>query len=68
MRSSDVRTIVEYGVQTPTSRTVVLVTDQFEEAEHVVELVGEGCIVRRTVRYGPWRPVDLAKQSAPIAG
>jgi hypothetical protein len=66
MRSSDVR--VEYGVQTLTSRTVVLVTDEIEEAQHMLDLVGEGRVVRRTVRYGPWRSVDLAEQSVPVAG
>lgn len=68
MRSSDVRSIVEYGVQTPMSRTVVLLTDHLEEAEHMLDLVGEGRIVRRTVRYGPWRSVDVMEQSVPAAG
>ena len=68
MSTSDVRVVVEYDVQTPTSRTVVLVTDQFQEAEHILDLVGDGCIVRRTVCYGAWRAVGSAGQSMPVAG
>jgi hypothetical protein len=68
MSTSDVRVVVEYGVQAPMSRTVVLVTDKFQEAEHMLDLVGDGCIVRRTVSYGAWHAVGSAGQSMPVAG
>jgi hypothetical protein len=68
MRSSDVRSKVEFGVQTPNSNTVAMVTDQIEEAEHMLDLVGTGRIVRRTVSYGPWSGVETVEQSVAAAG
>jgi hypothetical protein len=68
MRSSHVRSKVEYGVQTPSSSTVAMVTDQIEEAEHMLDLVGTGRIVQRTVSYGPWSGVETTEQSMPAAG
>ncbi|MCW2587660.1 MAG: hypothetical protein JWQ86_87 [Mycobacterium sp.] len=65
MRSSDVRSKVEYGVQTPSSSTVAMVTDQIEEAEHMLDLIGAGRIMQRTVSYGPWSAVE---NSVPAAG
>ncbi len=58
MKSNDAGSVVQYGVLTPSSTSVLLVTDRLDEAEHILDVVGEGRIVQRTVRYGAWRPVE----------
>jgi hypothetical protein len=58
MKSSDAGSVVQYGVETPSSTSVLLVTDRLDEAEHILEVVGQGRIVQRTVRYGAWHPVE----------
>jgi hypothetical protein len=42
-----------------------MVTDQIEEAEHMLDLIGAGRIMQRTVSYGPWSAVE---NSVPAAG
>jgi hypothetical protein len=59
-RRNDTKIVVEFGVQTPNSRTVLMVTQDIEEAEHVLDLLGGGQLVRRAVSYSPWRPVAEA--------
>ena len=51
MKYTDAGSVVQYGVQTPSSTTVLLVTDRLDEAEHILDVVGEGRIVRRTGEY-----------------
>jgi hypothetical protein len=53
------KTVIQYGVQTPASKTVLLLTDRLDEAENILDVVGEGRILQRTLEYGPWRPVNL---------
>ena len=60
MKSTDAESVVQYGVQTPSSTTVLLVTDRLDEAEHILDVVGDGHVVQRTVRYGAWRPAEAS--------
>jgi hypothetical protein len=64
MTNTHSQSVVQYGVQTPASKTVLLLTDRLEEAENILDVVGEGRILQRTVEYGPWRPATLPKTSA----
>jgi hypothetical protein len=69
MTDTDARTVIEYGVETANGRTVLLVTDEVDEAQKILEVVGEGRILQRTVQYGRWHPVDLMGRSLPaVAG
>ena len=60
MKSNDAGSVVQYGVETPSSTSVLLVTDRLDEAEHILDVVGDGRIVQRTVRYGAWHPVEAS--------
>ena len=50
---------MEYGVVSLTSRTILAVTEDYAEAEHTLELIGEGRLVRRTVTYGSWADIPV---------
>jgi hypothetical protein len=57
---------IEYGVQARKSKTILLVTTDAAEAEHTLDLLGEGRLVQRTVCYSPWfnaavRPSDTTE-------
>jgi hypothetical protein len=55
----DVReSVIEYGIQTPTSRQILVITEDLHDAEHMLDLLGDGRLLTRTVTYGAWRPVD----------
>jgi hypothetical protein len=56
-KRDDAEGTVEFGFQTPNSKTVLMVTNDLAEAEHVLDLLGGGTLVRRTVGFSPWRPV-----------
>jgi hypothetical protein len=59
MPSSNVAVcITEYGVQTANSKTILTVTQELAEAERTLDLIGEGRLLKRTVRYSPWTAVD----------
>jgi hypothetical protein len=58
-----VRTAVEYGVLALASRTVLTVTEDYAEAEHTLDLIGEGRLVRRTVTYGSWIDIPAPQPS-----
>lgn len=60
-RRDAARVVVEYGVLAPTGPTVLLVTDDYAEAEHALDLIGEGRLVRRVVTYGQWTDVAVSK-------
>lgn len=49
---------VEYGIQTPNSKTVLVVTEDLSEAVSTLNMLGSGTLIRRTVRCSPWRAVD----------
>ena len=48
----------EYGVQTANSKTILTVTLDLAEAERTLDMLGEGRLLQRTVRYSPWTAVD----------
>ncbi|MDT5066724.1 MAG: hypothetical protein QOK02_2879 [Mycobacterium sp.] len=48
----------EYGVQTANGNTIVTVCSDLAEAERTLDMLGEGRLLQRTVRYSPWTAVD----------
>jgi hypothetical protein len=50
--------ITEYGVQTANSKTILTVTLDLAEAERTLDMIGEGFLLKRTVRYSAWTAVD----------
>lgn len=48
--------ITQYGVQTPSSSTVLIVTDDRAEAESALEWIADGRVVHRTITSGGWQP------------
>ena len=54
MASRDVAACTtEYGVQTANSKTILTVCSDLAEAERTLDMLGEGRLLRRTVRYSP---------------
>jgi hypothetical protein len=49
---------VQYGIQTSTSKTILMVTEDPAEADRMLDLIGDGRLVARTVSYSHWRQVD----------
>jgi hypothetical protein len=59
MRNRNVaESFVQYGIQTPTSKTILMVTEDPAEADRMLDMIGEGGLVVRTVSFSHWRPVD----------
>ena len=54
--------IVEYGIQTLHGKTILMLMNDLTEAEHTLDLIGEGRLVQRTVRYSPWVTVPVDSQ------
>lgn len=52
------KTVVQYGVQTATSKTILVVTDDLAEAERMLDMLGDGVLIQRTVEFGRWTRVD----------
>ena len=52
------KTVVQYGVQTVTSKTIQVVTDDLAEAERLLDMIGDGVLIQRTVEFGRWTSVD----------
>ena len=50
--------ITEYGVRTVSSNTILVVTLDLAEAERMLDMIGGGRLLQRTVRYSPWIAVD----------
>ena len=48
--------VVEYAIQTPHSKTVLMTTEDRAEAERTLDMLGEGQLLMRTVTYGQWKP------------
>lgn len=48
----------EYGVQTANSKTILTATPDLADAERTLDMIGEGRLLTRTVRYSPWTAVD----------
>ncbi|WP_319453501.1 MULTISPECIES: hypothetical protein [unclassified Mycobacterium] len=57
-RSGTAERHVQYGIQTPNSNTILMVTEDLAEAEHMLDMVGEGRLTVRTISYGRWRVLD----------
>jgi hypothetical protein len=38
---------VEYGIQTPTSKTILVVTEDLEEAQRTLDMIGDGRLIQR---------------------
>jgi hypothetical protein len=55
------RCTVEYGVVSLTSQTILTVTEDHAEAEHTLDLIGAGRLVRRTVTYGAWADIPVSQ-------
>lgn len=49
---------VQYGIQTPNSNTILMVTEDLAEAEQTLEMVGQGRLTMRTISYGRWHVLD----------
>ena len=54
--------VVEYGIQTSNGKTILMVTNDLTEAEHTLDLIGEGRIVQRTVKHSPWVTVPADRR------
>jgi len=48
----------EYGVQAANGKTILTVTLDLAEAERTLDMIGQGRLLQRTVRYSPWTAVD----------
>jgi hypothetical protein len=57
------RSVVQYGIRTPRSKSVSMVTEVLAEATHLLDIVGDGEIVERTVHYGSWRLAEHAPRA-----
>lgn len=46
--------VTQYGVLTPNSSTILVVTSNRAEAERALEWITDGRVVQRTITYGDW--------------
>jgi ABC-type proline/glycine betaine transport system ATPase subunit len=58
-RRNVAESFVQYGLQTNNSKTILMVTEDLDEATRMLDLFGEGRIIARTVSYSQWRPVEV---------
>ena len=56
---------VQYGIQAANSKTILMVTEDPEEADRMLDLLGEGRLITRTISYTHWGPVDA---KVPVRG
>jgi hypothetical protein len=49
---------IQYGIQTPNSNTILMVTEDLAEAEQMLDMVGQGRLTVRTISYGRWHALD----------
>ena len=56
--------VVQYGVRTAQSRTVLVLTDSRAEAERALDMFGEGMLIERTVSYSRWRAAEADLSAA----
>jgi hypothetical protein len=47
--------VTQYGIQTPNSHTVLMVTNDLQEAQRALDWIQNGRIVHRTITYGSWQ-------------
>ncbi|MDT5018856.1 MAG: hypothetical protein QOD39_5016 [Mycobacterium sp.] len=50
--------VVQYGVRTASTRTILVLADSRAEAESALDMFGEGVLIERTVSYSRWRAVE----------
>jgi hypothetical protein len=50
--------VVQYGVRTVHSSTILVLTDSRAEAERALDMFGEGVLIERTVSYTRWRTAE----------
>jgi hypothetical protein len=50
--------VVQYGVRTAHSSTILVLTDSRAEAERALDMFGEGVLIERTVSYTRWRTAE----------
>jgi hypothetical protein len=50
-------TVVQYGVRTANSKTILVLADSRAEAERALDMLGEGVVIERTLSYSRWRTV-----------
>ncbi len=46
--------VTQYGVQTPSRSTVLVVSTDRGDAEHALQWIQNGRVVHRTITYGGW--------------
>ena len=56
MSNSTGKSITQYGVKTPTSSTLLIVTTDRADAERALGWITDGLVVHRTITYGDWQP------------
>lgn len=49
------RLITQYGVRTPNSSSILMVTTDRAEAEHWLDSIVDGSMVQRTIFYSSWQ-------------
>jgi hypothetical protein len=58
-RRSVAESFVQYGLQMASSKTILMVTEDLAEAERMLDLIGDGRVIARTVSYSRWYPVEV---------
>jgi hypothetical protein len=58
-RRNVAESFVQYGLQMASSKTILMVTEDLAEAERMLDLIGDGRVISRTVSYSQWRPVEV---------
>lgn len=52
------KSVIEYGIQTATSKSILVITSDLADAHRTLDMIGDGRLVCRTVTYSRWRQVD----------
>jgi hypothetical protein len=50
--------VVEYGIQTLHSKSILVMTNDLAEAHRTLDMIGEGRLISRTVSYSGWQDVE----------
>jgi hypothetical protein len=58
-RRNVAESFVQYGLQMASSNTILMVTEDLAEAERMLDLIGDGRVIARTVSYSRWYPVEV---------
>ena len=64
-RRNVAESFVQYGIQTTNSKTILMVTEDLDEAARMLDLIGEGRVIARTVSYSQWQEVEV---DVPVGG